>query len=122
MARILIIDDDSPTRRMLRQALEYAGHSVVEAQDGRQGIQHHRTMPVDLILTDILMPEKEGLETIMELRRDFPGLKIIAMSGGLDTGQFNFLTIAQKLGAHTTLRKPFGLQEMLNTIQQVLHD
>ena len=120
MARILIIDDNAPTRDILRQALERAGHEIVEASDGRGGIARQRTMPAEVIITDILMPDREGFETIRELRRDFPMTGIIAMSGGGQIGNFNFLTIAERLGAQRVLQKPFGLREMLDTVQELL--
>lgn len=124
MARILIIDDNTPTRQMLRQALERAGYEVTDAPDGRAGVQLQRTIPADVIITDILMPEQEGLETIRELRRDFPTAKIIAMSGGGQIGSASFLTIAERLGARRALQKPFGLQEMLDVVEEMLqiHD
>src|SRR5919108_2919694 len=99
VARILIIDDDDQIRRMLCQALEQAGYEAVEARDGQEGLEHYRAAPTDLIITDILMPGKEGLETIMELRREVPGVKIIAISGGGQTGNMTFLEIARYLGA-----------------------
>lgn len=122
MAHILIIDDDPPTRRMLRQALEREGYGVIEACDGHEGLQYYRAAPTDLIITDILMPNKEGLETIMELRQDFPRARIIAISGGTKLGRLNFLAMAQKLGAQYTLQKPFSVQEMLEIIQKALQD
>jgi CheY-like chemotaxis protein len=122
MAHILIIDDDPPTRRMLRQALEREGYGVIEARDGHEGLQYYRAAPTDLIITDILMPDKEGLETIMELRQDFPRARIIAISGGTKFGRLNFLAMAQKLGAQYTLQKPFSLQEMLEIIRKALQD
>ncbi len=109
IARILIIDDDAPMRRMLRQG-----------PNGRVGMQLQRTTPAEVIITDIFMPEQEGLETIRELRRDFPTTKIIAMSGGGQIGNFNFLTIAERLGAQRVLQKPFGLREMLDAVQGLL--
>ena len=120
MARILIIDDNAPTRDILRQALERAGYEVMEAPDGRIGLEHQRTMPAEVIITDILMPEQEGFETIRALRRDFPTTSIIAMSGGGQIGKVNCLTIAERLGAQRVLQKPFGLREMLDTVQALL--
>jgi CheY-like chemotaxis protein len=120
MARILIIDDNAPTRDILRQALERAGHEVVEASDGRVGIEHQRTIPAEVIITDILMPEQEGFETIRELRRDFPTTGIIAMSGGGQIGCDTLLAIAERLGAQCVLQKPFGLQDMLEAVHQLL--
>ena len=124
MARILVIDDSMLTRHMLRQVLERAGYEVLEASDGRVGIQIHRTTPADIVITDILMPEQEGLETIRELQRDCPEVKIIAISGGGQIGDYNFLTIAQRLGARRAFQKPFVLQDMLNAVHEVLqtHD
>lgn len=82
MARILVIDDEDRIRRLLRAALEMEGHEVLEARQGDEALRLHRTMPVELVITDIIMPEKDGLEVIMALRHDAPKLKIIAMSGG----------------------------------------
>ncbi len=113
-ARILLIDDDEQLRRMLRHALERSGYAVVEAQNGVEGLRLFKESPVDLVITDILMPEKEGLETIVELLRACPTVKIIAMTGGGRTGHLDFLAIAGKLGAHHALRKPFSLQELVN--------
>jgi CheY-like chemotaxis protein len=120
MARILIIDDSAPTRDILRQALERAGHEVVEASDGRVGIEHQRTIPAEVIITDILMPEQEGFETIRGLRRDFPTTGIIAMSGGGQIGCDTLLAIAERLGAQRVLQKPFGLRDMLEAVHQLL--
>jgi len=82
MARILLIDDDAPVRRTLRKMLERQGYEVEEAPDGKAGLTLYQENPADLIITDLIMPEMEGIETIMELRRRFPDVKIIAMSGG----------------------------------------
>ena len=120
MARILIIGDEDQARCMLHQVLERAGYDVIEARDGVEGLQRFREGPTDVIITDILMPEKEGLETIMDLRREFPAAKIIAMSGGGRTGNLNFLEVARRLGAQRTLHKPFGLPEMLKAVQELL--
>ena len=120
MARILIIDDEDQARNMLSLALERAGHEVVSARDGNEGLQLYHTTLVDLIITDILMPEKEGLETIIELRREFPNVKIIAMSGGGHKGNLNFLQIAKRLGAQRTLQKPFHLKEVIQLVTEVL--
>lgn len=122
MARILIIDDEDQARNMLLQALEREGHEVVAARDGNEGLQLYHTTLADLIITDILMPEKEGLETIMELRREFPDVKIIAMSGGGHKGNLNFLQVAKRLGAQRTLQKPFHLQEVIQLVAEVLDE
>jgi DNA-binding response OmpR family regulator len=122
VARILIIDDEDQARRMLHQVLERAGYEVVEACNGSEGLRCFRAHPTDLIITDILMPEKEGLETIMDLRREFPQAKIIAMSGGGRTGNLSFLEVARRLGAQRTLQKPFELQEMLAAVRELLQN
>ena len=120
MARILVIDDDEQLRRMLCMALRRAGYVVVEAGNGNEGLERFREAPTDLIITDLLMPEKEGLETIMDIRREFPDAKIIAMSGGGRAGNLNFLRVAERLGAQRTIAKPFNLQALLAAVQDLL--
>jgi DNA-binding response OmpR family regulator len=121
MKRILIIEDDEQLRPMIRRILEKAGYGVVEAPNGKEGIRLFRAQSADLIITDIFMPEKEGLETITELRRDFPDVRIIAMSGGgIKTGTFSTLPYAKALGAHGTLSKPFQHRELLDMVEAVL--
>jgi DNA-binding response OmpR family regulator len=120
VARILIIDDDDQLRHMLCQALEQAGYEAVEARDGQEGLEQYRAAPTDLIITDILMPGKEGLETIMELRREVPEVKIIAISGGGQTGNMTFLEVARYLGAQRAFQKPFELRELLSAVREVL--
>jgi CheY-like chemotaxis protein len=122
MARILIIDDDRQARNVLQQILTRTGYEVIEAPDGVEGVRLFRTTPSDLVITDILMPEKEGLETIRELRQISPQVKIIAISGGGERGTLNFLHIAEKLGAQCTVRKPFSRQELVDTVTQILLD
>lgn len=122
MARILLIDDDALTRNVLRQMLERAGHEVVETCHGREGLRRYRDMPADLVITDILMPEQEGLETIRELRRLAPAVKIIAISGGSPRVMQDFLPLAEKLGAQRVLRKPIRRQELLATVRALLLD
>jgi DNA-binding response OmpR family regulator len=118
MATVLLIDDEYPVRDTCRAALEAAGHTVVEAENGKFGDALCRAVPPDLVITDLMMPEKEGIETIIGLRRDFPQLKIIAMSGALYSGAF--LAAAAKLGASCTLHKPFTSEQLLAAVNQVL--
>jgi DNA-binding NtrC family response regulator len=120
MAHILIIDDDDQLRTLLRQALEREGYTVGEAQNGREGMARYRATPADLVITNILMPEQEGLETIRVLRQESPEVKIIAISGGGQMGALDFLDIAAKLGSRRTLRKPFALQELHTVVREVL--
>lgn len=120
MAQILVIDDDNEFRTVLCTTLEDAGHEVNEASDGREGLDCYRKRPVDLVLTDLIMPETEGVETIRELRREFPEVRIIAMSGGGRTGANEFLDYADKFGAAGRLQKPFSRDHLLVTIDKVL--
>ena len=119
MARILIIEDDQAVRDLLTHALERENHQVVVASDGEIGITLYRATPCDLVITDIYMPKKEGLETITELRREFPGVKIIAISGDPAEG-FDPLSLARKLGALRTFVKPFVLNEFLIAVKEIL--
>ena len=118
MARILVIDDDAEMRAVLQQALTAAGHEVALAADGGQGMELLRATPADLVVTDLFMPRQEGIETIVQLRRDFPELPIIAISGNPEAT--DMLTVARRLGAVKTLEKPFQPQELLSAVAEVL--
>src|SRR3989442_12400990 len=120
MTRILIIDDEAPVRDLLRQMLEKEGYEVVEAREGDIGIRLFCENPADLIITDILMPEKEGIETILELRKVFPQVKIIAISGGGRMRNLDGLPVAKAFGAVCTLAKPFERKELLEAVRAVL--
>lgn len=120
MARILVVDDEDVIRRMLRIALELDGHEVLEASHGKEALRLQQASPAELVITDILMPEKDGLEVIMALRHESPGLKVIAMSGGGRFKQTEALEMAEPLGAVATLRKPFDLGVMLETVKRAL--
>jgi CheY-like chemotaxis protein len=120
MAHILVIDDVPEVRWFLRLILGQAGHEVEEAADGAQGLQAYQRRPADLVLCDLFMPEKEGLETIRELRARDPGAKIIAMSGGTPKTPGDFLPLAKQFGAVATLHKPFDSQQLLAAVAEVL--
>ena len=121
MARILIIDDEAPMRRMVRGILEQAGYEVVEADEGCAGMQRHEDTPAEMILTDLFMAGQEGLETIKRLRQMDPQVKIIAMSGGGKVGfTEDFLELAALFGAKRTLQKPFSQEELLDAVWDVL--
>jgi YesN/AraC family two-component response regulator len=105
--RILLIDDEEMIREVVRDMLETAGHEVIEAENGRHGLDQYRKHSIDVVITDILMPEKDGLETIQEVRVLDKDVRIIAMSGGGPSYNLDFLLIAKKLGATATLVKPF---------------
>jgi CheY-like chemotaxis protein len=120
MASILLVDDDEQLRTMLSVVLRRAGYEVRVAIDGIEASNFYRSHPTDLIITDLIMPEKEGLVMIRELRRDYPQAKIIAMSGGGRTGTMNCLEVARAFGAQQVLEKPFPHQEILEAIRGVL--
>lgn len=119
MARILVVDDDEPLLDLLEKLLTASGHAVVTARDGLAGAALFRAEPFDLILTDVVMPNREGLETVMELRREYPGVAVIAMSGGL-THSRTYLQMATRLGAHETLAKPFTPAQLASALQTAL--
>ncbi len=114
-ATILIIEDEEPTRVLLRTVLEAAGHEVREASNGRIGLALYRDRPPDLVITDILMAEMSGLDMILELTREFLNAKVIAISG--EQGEGNVLGIAKLLGARQTLHKPFSMEQLLNAVR-----
>ena len=120
MARILIIDDDGPVRLILRKALESDGYEVMDAPNGKVGIELFKEERADLIICDLIMPEKEGIETIMELRRGFPEVKIIAISGGGRGAPDQYLSSAKRLGANATMTKPFEREELLEAVRKLL--
>jgi DNA-binding response OmpR family regulator len=115
MAKILIIDDDALIRRLIARVLGDEGHDVTVAQDGNDGLKQFRVERPALVISDILMPEKEGIETILEIRREAPSIPILAISGG-DT----FLDIATKLGASGSLSKPFRNAELIEVVNRLL--
>ncbi len=120
MARILIIDDNAQLREMLNLMLAQAGHEVAEAGSGEMGVKLYRETPADLVIVDILMPEKGGLETIVELKRDFPNAKLIGISGGFQKKTDENHTLAELLGVERTLSKPFASEELLKAVGDVL--
>jgi CheY-like chemotaxis protein len=117
MPSVLIIDDDASLRDGVRRTLHQAGYEVREAGDGLQGLRSVEQSPVDVVLLDIFMPGKEGLETVREFRRVYPEIRIIAMSGGGSKGTFDVLKLAQLLGARRTLAKPFSREQLLEAVQ-----
>jgi DNA-binding response OmpR family regulator len=120
LARILIIDDEDLLRETIAQVLGDAGFDTREASDGEQGIAEFRKSPSDLVITDILMPTKEGIETIRELRRISSGVKIIAMSGGGNLLKTSYLDVARQLGANVVLKKPFEMRALLDAVNTCL--
>ncbi len=118
--RILVIDDEEQMRSMLRLMLEDEGFEVSEAPDGKVALWIYKEKPSDLIITDLLMPEKEGIETIMELKKNFPDVKVIAISGGGKGGLKTYLDLARKSGADSALAKPFEKEELLKAVKGLL--
>ncbi len=119
MADVLLIDDDASVRGFFRQVLEGAGYGVVEASSARNGLRLLRERPIDLVITDILMPDMDGLEVTRVLHRDFPKVKVIAISGGQQ--DIDYCNVARFLGAHETLMKPVTVQRLLDTVALLLN-
>ena len=120
MARILVVDDEQPVREVVRRLLELAGHEVAEAANGAIAVSMSQDADYDLFLTDMYMPEQEGIETIPLLRDAVPHAKVVAMSGGGCLGKGSLLDMARKLGADATLAKPFGPDELVRCIEATL--
>ncbi len=114
MARILVIDDDESIRFLLRAVLEFQGYDVIEAENGYEGLLCYQAEPADLVITDMQMPVMDGLELLMELRRRFPRVKAIAISGGRRT-----LELARTFTPHT-FEKPFSLEEVVDTVHELV--
>jgi len=121
LARILLIEDDEISRVALARILESAGHTVVAAEDGVKGMALYRQRPTDLIITDIMMPVKDGMHVINELRRDFPDAKIIAISGSDEEERREFFfDVSRILGAKRTFQKPLDIPELLAVVGELL--
>ncbi len=121
MARILLIEDDESIRTLLQENLVRAGHEVTMAANGREGLERHKPGAFDLVITDLIMPEKEGIEVLQDLRVRDPQMKALAMSGG---GQFGaaetYLRLASLLGAGQVLAKPFTRDQFLAAVNEAL--
>lgn len=122
MSRILVIDDDPAVLGTVRKLLERDGHEVLVAQDGKEGMRivRARSEEIDLVVTDLIMPEQEGIETIMALQEEFPRLKILAMSGGGAVDPSGPLADARLLGAGEILAKPFSLEQLREAVDRLL--
>src|SRR5512133_4333491 len=120
MAKILVFDDEPSILLMLKKLLEKAGHEVEVALNGKEGMALFEKNKPDLLITDIIMPEKEGLETIYELRRSYPELKIIAISGGGRIGPDGYLPGAKLMGANAVFTKPLMQKEFMQAVSDLL--
>lgn len=120
MARIIVIDDEELVRFSLRAILEEAGHSVKEAADGDEGLALQKEQHFDIAIVDIFMPKKEGTETILEMHRDYPDLKLIAISGGGHSRELSYLNAAQTFGADLALPKPLTESDLIFAVNSLL--
>jgi CheY-like chemotaxis protein len=120
MPSILIIDDDDSLRDALRRTLHKEGYTIMGASEGGRGLKQLAGQSVDLILLDMFMPDKDGIETIIDLRRTHPEIPIIAMSGGAFRGMVDVLHVAKQLGVRRTLAKPFTREQLLEAVEQVV--
>lgn len=116
---VLVVDDELMVRTTLKKMLERAGHRVLEAEDGVQALEIFETHSPELMICDIIMPNMEGIETLREVKRAYPKVKVIVISGGARTGSLNYLSVAEKLGADAVMDKPFGNKKLVDTIADV---
>lgn len=120
MAKVLVIDDDEGLRNLFREILHVGGHDAQVATSGDDGLRRLHELDYDVVLTDVVMPDKDGLETIRELRRDFPGVRVVAISGGGCIQGVDYLRMAKLLGANATLAKPVRPHQLLGAVASVL--
>jgi len=116
MATVLVTDDEYTVRYALRTVLKRAGHIVLEACDGAEALNVLKNHAVDVVILDMIMPNKEGVETTIEIQQTYPSVKIVAISGGGRTRNLDFLAMAQTYGAQTVLSKPFTNEQLLESI------
>lgn len=112
------MEDDPEVRASLEKALRSAGHEVALAADGQEGMRSFRSAPAEVVITDLFMPNQDGIETMMDLRREFPEVKIVAISGNVSAG--SMLSVAKRLGAVVVLEKPFALDALLAAVDRAL--
>jgi len=120
LPRILVVDDEPPIRGLLRQAFEMNGYDVLEASNGVEAVKMFRENDVDLVVTDIIMPDKEGLESIMDLKEIDPDVKIIAMSGGGRLEPHSYLQMASKFGAKRVFQKPLSIALLVSAVKELI--
>ena len=120
MSLILLIEDDKDLRCMIRTALVRKDFNVIEADNGKDALIQFKPGITDLVITDLIMPDEDGLEVIMKIRKKKPGIKIIAISGGGKAGPGNYLNLAKALGADAVFPKPFSIIELVSKIESLL--
>ena len=117
---ILVIDDDPIMRETIRDILQVEGYNVILSSNGREGILCMESESIDMILTDVLMPEKDGIEVIIEAKQKYPNVKILAISGGGYISAANYLKMAKNLGANESVMKPFDIDDLLGKVNKLL--
>ncbi len=120
MKKILIVDDEEPIRRSIRDILDVGDYELFEAGNGFEAMEIVKRESPELVITDIIMPEKEGIETIMELNEDYPEIKIIAISGGGRIGSEEVLSTVEELEVVGTLKKPFSVSELFEMVRKAV--
>ncbi len=120
MANILVVDDEEPVRYTICKTLKREGHEVREAADGQEALEAMEKAPSDLVITDIIMPNIEGVELVVSLRERFPSLPIVAISGGGRVHKDNYLSMMGALGANAIMAKPFDERELAQLVEELL--
>jgi CheY-like chemotaxis protein len=118
--RILVVDDSADIRGFMRAALEHEGYRVALAANGREALEQQRTHAAELLITDIFMPDVDGIETIARFKSEFPSVRVIAMSAGGAARMQDYLRIAGYIGADAVLAKPFGVEELVRAVRRAL--
>ena len=122
MPGVLIVEDDKELREMLKISLQRRGFAVQEAENGKEAISHFKPSLTDLVVTDLIMPEEDGLKVVIKLRELKPAIKIIAISGGGKVGPGSYLNLAKALGADAIYSKPFSVNDLVAKIEQLLDE
>lgn len=120
MPGILLVEDDKELREMLKMSLLRSGFTVMEAENGKEAIGHFKPLLTDLVVTDLIMPEEDGLKVVITLRELKPSIKIIAISGGGKVGPGSYLSLAKALGADAIFSKPFSINDLVSKIEYLL--
>ena len=120
MKKILVVEDDNDLRTMLKVSLNRRRFTVLEAENGKEALAHFKPLVTDLVITDLIMPEEDGLKVIMRMRELKPSIKIIAISGGGKAGPGSYLNLAKALGADAIYSKPFSVNDMITKIEELL--
>ena len=120
MPRVLIIEDEAELREMIKTTLIRRKYTVMEASNGKEALLHFKPSMTDLVVTDLIMPEEDGLKVIIKLKELKPSLKIIAVSGGGKAGPGGYLNLAKALGAHAVISKPFSINDLIVKIEELL--